>query len=1079
MSQGTLTIYSASAGSGKTYKLTGIYLTSLFRSRYNYRKILAVTFTNKATAEMKSRILDHLYNLASGKETDYLAGLIKTTGKTEEAIRLEAKEILFSILHDFSRFSVTTIDAFFQKVIRAFARDSGLHSGFNVELDHSLILSAAVDEMIASASEDKKLEEWLIEYSTSNLEEEKSWNLKNGIMKLAEELFSEKFKILSIAERSKLEDKDFLMSYIKTIRQISSSFEKSMLESGKKCEKLFYDFGLTDDMFFHKGQGIPGFIRNIASGSVKKPNIYVREIVNDPPKWATGKVSEQLQNAIAGGLETELRNIISFYDNNIINYNTAVIVQSDIYALGILSDVLKKVHQITTSENSFLLSDSGELLNLITREDQAPFIYEKVGTRYENFMIDEFQDTSIIQWDNFNPLIKNSMAEGFDNLVVGDVKQSIYRWRNSDWEILGTMQEKLVDNKRFISIPLKTNWRSRTNIIRFNNALFSIIPLLLDEELSGMSPDLNFRRLFAEAIQDDPGRKPGGFVRLEFVDDDRNTDDENSGDKKKKVAKKWSNKVLDKLPEVIELFQDNGYSASDIGVLVRDGRQGSAVLKTMISYSNTCAPEKKLKYNYNIVSNDSLLLSNSHAINFIIAVIGVINDPDDIISRAQMLRFYLLARGVADADKASLKRDELVNVPNDNFPDGYEKFLESVKQLPLFEATESIISFFGLGEYSWNVAYLNSFQDSILSFTGRSNPGFQLFLDWWEAKGKTKSVVLPENQDAARVITIHKSKGLEFSVVILPFLSWNLDHKNLRQPFMWVKPDQPPFNDLGIVPVKYKSGLSETIFADFYKNEKFSSYLDNLNLLYVAMTRAKDAIYSFAPENTSTENKIAETLRNAITGKPDPDINSDLILNRYYDKEKKVFEYGEIVRCTGKKAENKNITSSEYTVTHGLKSLKLKLHGENYFSPGNSEIKKKINYGKLMHEVFEKVKTPADIYGAVRRLVLDGKISQIEAVELEKKITSLISAPQVSEWFDPDNNVFTEAEILMPSGSTRRPDRIVFRKDKAIIIDFKFGEESPHYTHQLHYYRTLLNEMGYPEVDAKIWYVDKNKIVTV
>ena len=439
MGKGTLIIYSASAGSGKTYKLTGIYLTSLFKSGYNYRRILAVTFTNKATAEMKSRILENLHKLAVGENSEYLPGLVNAINKPEEWIRNEAKEILNSILHDFSRFSVTTIDSFFQKILRAFAREVGLHSGFNIELDHSTILSSAVDEMIASAAADTQLKNWLTTYAMSNIDEEKSWNLKEGIIKLAEELFKEKFKILSTDERSKLENKKFLLGYIEKIKSVSSSFEKQLHDYGKRSDEIFSKFELTDDMFYRKGKGVPGFIRFMVSGLVKEPNSWVREIENEPPRWSTGTTSPQLQAAINSGLDKTLKEAIHYYYENIVDYKSAIAILSNIYALGILSDVLHNVHLITASENSFLLSDAGEFLNLITREDQSPFIYEKVGNRYENFMIDEFQDTSIIQWNNFRPLIENSMAEGFDNLVVGDVKQSIYRWRNSDWQILGSV----------------------------------------------------------------------------------------------------------------------------------------------------------------------------------------------------------------------------------------------------------------------------------------------------------------------------------------------------------------------------------------------------------------------------------------------------------------------------------------------------------------------------------------------------------------------------------------------------------------------------------------------------------------
>lgn len=1064
MEHGTLTIYSASAGSGKTYTLTAIYLANLFRSRYNYRKILAVTFTNKATAEMKSRILDHLHKLAVGEYSDYLSELIKSTAKPEEWIRNEAKEILNSILHDFSRFSISTIDSFFQKVLRAFTREVGLHSGFSIELDHSTILSAAVDEMIASAATDTQIKDWLLKYAKSNIDDEKSWNLKSGIIGLAEELFKEKFKILSYDEQSKLENKDFLLNYIEKIKSLTRSFEKELNGYGKKAEELFTLYDLSDDMFYRKGQGVPGFIKSLASGNYRGPNSYVREILIDSPRWSTGKLAPQLEGAINGGLDQTLRDAIKFYDDNIILYRSGESVLSYIYALGILSDVLHNVHIITTSENSFLLSDAGEVLNLITKEDQSPFIYEKIGNRFENFMIDEFQDTSIIQWNNFNPLIVNSMAEGHDNLVVGDVKQSIYRWRNSDWTILGRVLPGLVDNKRIFSKPLTTNWRSRSNIIRFNNTLFTIIPGQIDESLADDFLDVSFRKLYAEAVQADPCKNDGGYVKLEFIDNNKET--------------KWQDIVLERLPLIIKSVQDKGYKASEIGIIVRDGKEGGLVLNSLIDFNNKCLAEEKNLYNFNVVSNDSLLLSNSPVIVFLIAVISVINDPQDYLSRAVMLRFYLMATGNEEAEAAPLRSDKLIERSRSYFPSGYEEFLEKLSQMPLFEATESIIRFFGLGDFSWNVPFLNTFQDYIVNFTGNKNSDIQSFLDWWEESGTKKSVVLPGNQDAMRILTIHKSKGLEFKIVILPFLSWNLDHIPSKQPVLWVKPDKAPFNELGIVPVKYSKELTNTIFSDYYKEEKYSVYLDNINLLYVAMTRAKEVLYGFSVDNPRSENSIAGILKNAVSAKPGSQADQQFDMNSFYNDKTGIFEYGEMPENKVEKQDKKNLISSKYDVSQTMESLKLKLHGENYFSSGNEAVRKKINYGKLMHEVFEGINTPADIPVAVRKLVLEGKITAEESDGIGKRVNEMIKNPLVSEWFADDIKVLTEAGILLPSGLTRRPDRVIFKDGKATIIDFKFGEENPPYAGQIDLYRSLLIDMGYNDIEGFIWYVDKDLIVS-
>jgi ATP-dependent helicase/nuclease subunit A len=1065
MGKGTLTIYSASAGSGKTYILTGIYLANLFTSRYSYRRILAVTFTNKATAEMKSRILDNLNRLSKGEPCDYLDELKKTTGREESWLRHEAGEILNSMLHDFSRFSVSTIDSFFQKVLRSFAREAGLHSGFNIEIDHTVILSEAIDEMIASAAKDEQLKKWLITYAISNIDEEKSWNLKDGITKLAEELFKEKYKILSEQERSLLENKNFLLGYIDRIRAVRSDFETSLKDYGVRAMKIFSDFGLSDEMFYQKGRGVPGFIRNISGGRITNPNNYVREIIGDSPKWATSDIDPQLQSAIDKGLEKTLKEAIAYYDRDIKNYNTAEAILSNIYALGILSDVLHNVRILANAGNSFLLSDAGEVLHLITKTDQSPFIYEKIGTRFENFMIDEFQDTSRLQWNNFSPLVSNSMAEGFDNLVVGDVKQSIYRWRNSDWRILGQELAEMVDGDRFLSEPLAVNWRSRSNIIEFNNVLFTIIPGIIDNDLDQYSLPVSFKKLYSEAKQTDPGKKPGGYIKIRFIEDDK------SG--------AWKDVVAAELPAIIESVQDKGFKASDIGIIVRDSKEGAFILKSLVTYANNCSSDKKESYNYNIISNDSLQLSNSPVICFIISVLKVVNNSSDMISRAAMLRFYLLSRGYENSDSVSLEVETLEQVSADTFPDAYEILLEKAGQYTVFEAVEHIIAFFGLGNFQQNVAYLNTFQDYVIGFAGPGNSDIPAFLDWWETTGVRKSVVLPANEEAMRILTIHKSKGLEFKVVILPFISWDLDHPPHSHPFLWIKPDAEPFNELGIVPVKYGKDITETIFESSYIDEKYSVYLDNINLLYVALTRAKDLIFGFVPDKQGTDNSISGLLKKVFFNDYSEQSKDYHSLIKGFDRGKKQFEIGEMPVNSDEKVEKTGLPVPGYIVNHNMASLKLKLHGENYFAAERIAVRERINYGKLMHEVFEGINMVEDIAPAIRKLVLEGKLPEDESHALNERITGLISAPGVADWFSPDNKVLTEAAILLRSGETRRPDRVIFRKGKTLVVDFKFGEEHDRYADQVNQYRSLLGDMGYDNIEAYIWYVDRNKIVSV
>jgi len=479
----------------------------------------------------------------------------------------------------------------------------------------------------------------------------------------------------------------------------------------------------------------------------------------------------------------------------------------------------------------------------------------------------------------------------------------------------------------------------------------------------------------------------------------------------------------------------------------------------------------KQKYDYSIISNDSLLLDRSFAVTFLLAVMAVLNDPDDMISKALMIRYYLLATGNDEAESVSLLSDELDETSRKYFPEGYDSFLQEVKLYPLFEMCERITGFFGLDRHPSHALYLNAFQDLTLSFTGSRSSGIKSFLEWWESAGCNKSVVLPEYQDAMRVITIHKAKGLEYRVVILPFISWNLDHVAGKQPVLWARASVPPFNATPIVPVRYRKELENTIFADDYTDEKYSTYIDNINLLYVALTRAKDAIYGFVPASPKASNGIAKVITEAVRHVPE--------LVACQNTEMNLFEYGALTPVERKPVPDRGFEAPGYHVSFGMKSLKLRLQGEDYFTAGAETVRERINYGRLMHEVFQEIINSDDTGRAVRKMVAEGTIPEKDAPDLEERINSLISSPGVAEWFSRKNQVFTEQPLLLPSGITRRPDRIILIDGKTTIVDFKFGNEDPNHAAQVNYYRKLMSEMGYSNIEAFLWYVDINKIVKV
>ena len=1069
MDSGILTKYNASAGSGKTYNLTAIYLSRILRTKSGFKKILAVTFTHKAASDLKRKILNQLRSLSRGEKSDMDEFLISSTGKSFERLSDDAREIIENILYNYSFFSVGTIDSFFQRVLKAFTREINLQHGYVIELDHSVILRNAVDNMIADSSGDGALRNWLAEFSDERIEEGKNWDLKKDILKQAEEIFREKFRLLDEKEREKLRDRELLNAYASSLRGIIYGFRARLKEYSERCNHILDQNLVTEDMFLNGNRGgVPTFLRMLGegvTGTWDSPGKTVMKVLDSPPQWATkAGPSPQLKSALENGFDTSFTGALKYYIENYFSVNTAVLILENVYTLGILSDVLRNVHEITSSENKFLLSDAGELLYRITAGDQAPFIYEKIGTSFENYMIDEFQDTSHIQWNNFRPLITDSMAQGFENLVVGDIKQAIYRWRNSDWSIFGKLIDEQIGTDRILTRDLDTNWRSRKNVILFNNSLFKSLPLITDNTGKFSTPHLTIADNFRNSVQQCPPGRDGGFANIRFI-----AEDDETGFREKSLAL---------LPAIVEELQDYGYSGSDIGILVRRNSEGAEIMQFLLDYQSTIDETRRGKYNYNTVSSDSLLLVNSHAINFIISLLYYLLDDDDDLNKTVILRNWLSLTADGDALGSLLMEESSGEALGKVLPEGFQVMLGRARQMPLFEATENIIDFFRLGQDPGNTPYLSAFQDSVLEYSGSESPDLPGFLEWWESTGIRKSVILTENRDSMRVMTIHKSKGLEFKVVILPFLNWSLGHA--FPPTLWLTPGSEPFNRLRLLPVRYSSQMENSLFADAYYQERFSAAIDNLNLLYVAFTRAVDGLVGLCPDN-SRRTTVATLIKQVFTSDNDTETADPIIkMKEYFNETAKEFRFGSVQPILKKSEENgKSIKAGEYPVTGSINRLRLRFHGDNWLIERGDERGKKINYGRIMHEILETVNIQEDIPEAVRKKVLEGRIPVEERSEIESRLITALADERVKGWFSIGLNVLNEAAILVPGGESRRPDRIILGDNNVIVIDFKFGDEKTGHIRQVVKYKSLLDKMGYRNVSGYLWYVDRNYIKEV
>ncbi|MBM3420788.1 MAG: hypothetical protein FJY11_06615, partial [Bacteroidetes bacterium] len=916
-----------------------------------------------------------------------------------------------------------------------------------------------VDDLINNLNNNPELRRWLLRYAGSLFEEGKPIDLASSVYDLSRTIFSEQYKLLPPDARSRLSDLEGIGRFVTELESQTYSFRSRLRQLGAECVEIMNRNGLDDSMLRGGQKGVGMYLRSIAQGEVKAPYKYVTEALDDNKWHSKPQFYSAVEAAVGDGLAEKTSDIVRMMTSGIVGYETSGVILQNIYMAAILTDVVKVLRERTSMENSFVLADTGDLLMSITENDQAPFIYEKSGNAYDVFMIDEFQDTSVIQYRNFKPLVENSLAQGSDTLVVGDIKQSIYRWRNGDWSILGSRLEEDFSGERIDSRPLSVNWRSGREIVRFNNSLFTRLPAMLDQELNQEGGDavLSLAGIFADAVQSVPEGRDGGYIRIEFArsDDDGRSDE----------------KALIRLPGVIMDCQDAGFRASDIGILVRKREEGTLVLEYLARYRQSAEIGPGSRYNFNILSVESLLVGSSPAVCFIVAAMVRISGNAGMLNRSEMMRYYLMASFREELGEADISAVGLPATEERFYPEGYEGFLAGAASKPLLTLSEDIISFFGLNGDEADTAAINFFHDQVTDYMNRKGSSLRSFTDWWLDKGRESSVILSGRQDAMSIMTIHKAKGLQFPVVIIPFLTWPFDQKSGSP--MWVVPQQEPFSRAGALPVGYSQRLKSTIFAGDYYRERAQSYLDNLNLLYVAFTRAEERLYGFA--GIRNKGDTGAILNRAIIS-AGGDGGEIVSLPDFFDTAGGVFEMGSAAGYSPRQEADEAVLPG-YQVFSSEGRLRLRFYGRDLLNESGLPLSSRIQYGTVLHEILGKVKYREDVSLAVLSAVEQGYISRDTAPETVRLIDEIISRPEVAVWFDKEATILTEPEILTGTGEIRRPDRVVIRDGVATIIDYKFGEERKEHLTQIETYSRLIGEMGYRIESACLWYIESNRIV--
>ncbi len=1067
---GKLLKYSASAGSGKTHALTAFYLSRVLHDPGAYRRILAVTFTNSAAAEMKERILRRLHTLGLGNEKGdrerkefaawlchFFPGLWPDREEAVITVRKNAPLALNNILQDYSRFTVGTIDSFFQRVIRAFAREIDIPAGYEIELEHQAILSDAVDSLLSEVATDNRLLDWISSYVASRLDDSKGWDIRREIMEVAVQVFREDFRQLSPGDRKMIGDYGVMAGYESKVFSVRRGFESDLRKLAEEGVRIYTECGLTPDDFMSKSRGGVGeSLRRYARGDTRKPgNAWIKAA--EEGRFHAAGARPDVINAFgeAGrrGLDDVVKKISDLFDRRYGLYVSALAQVRTIHVIGILGAISERVREQAHEQNLFLLSDSGELISKLIADDDTPFIYEKIGAAYDHYIIDEFQDTSRIQWNNFRPLIAETLSRGNDNLVVGDVKQSIYRWRNSDWRIIHTEAAETFGDM-VETVHLSTNYRSRKNIIRFNNALFSpaAIPASCDERLA--YEGLRISDVYSGSEQEGTPGKPGGFVNVTLY---KKSDDEG-----------WKERVLRDLPAAVERLQDHGYRADDILFLCRTNEEGKNIISRILEYSSTCTPEQRRRYNYEITSGESLLLERNPAVTLMTACLRFLTDPASRINRSQIVRSYVLAIG---GDEGFAYGGDTPEGGNESLPNGWEQAVESLRNSSLYSATEGMIRFFGLGENRANTAYISSFQDVVLTWSGRHSSDISAFVQWWDDEGCKSTLSQSDRQEAMRVMTVHKAKGLQSKVVIVPFAAWEFSKPGYSRSLLWITHVPAPFAPMPVVLPEMSSRLDESLFAGEARMERASDWLDGINLLYVAFTRAVDALLVMAPEVTRTTGGTASaaSLINEAVAK----LSDDFIVT---DEESvRQIQCGVLPPVEIEEREPW-LEISGYNPVEPRGSLRLRTGGAlprdevKMAEPGGRA------YGIMMHEILSRVTTTGDIEAAVDNACVTGLMPVTGRDAAITRLRAMLSSEKVKSWFNGSASVMTEATIILPTGAARRPDRVMIDGSQVTVVDFKFGEPSPRHRQQAADYRQLLLQMGYSGVRSWLWYVEKDMI---
>lgn len=1108
-----LTVYRASAGSGKTFTLAVEYISLLVKDPENYQHILAVTFTNKATQEMKMRILSQLYGIANSLQSSqqYFNKVKEKTNMPDAVIRNNARAALTLLIHRYNNFRILTIDAFFQQVLRNLAHELGQTANLRVDLNNEEITEKAVDQMIESLEKGQPVLQWISTYINNSIEDDNGWNIIGKIKTFGTNIFKDFYKAHEANLKEQLSNADDFKAYETTLRKRRNDIRKTFNSKARSILNEIKNANL--DIPSNYRIGLYKYLTDsaIAPLTNKPLKAGVLKANESPQNWTSSKCAkadkQQIQTLAAEVLSAQLSELIAYNNDNWNEFQSIQLTLSHLSELRLLHAIADAVDNLTKDTNRFMLSNTQALLKELIADSDTPFIFERIGARLKHVMIDEFQDTSTIQWQNFQVLLANCMAQELSqNLIVGDIKQSVYRWRQGDWGILNNIEKSFAHQKIRLE-TLDYNYRSEKRIIDFNNAFWEQCVANTAKEVAQDDAEKAeiVQKAYEDVAQKTHKTTENGFVKISLY-----------------PSKSMKEAVLEELIETIKELFNNGYGGknqSKIAILVRSKSNIQDIVNALLqSFGNEI----------NIVSDEAFRLDASLSVNIIVSAMHLLTHPDDVLTRGKLVKLYnqeVLKKPLTDTDllvsinesnnidtknidkkeRRKLATEQQMAKLNSQLPPEYVANRELLLGLPIVDLVDKLFMLFGLDRLEGQSSYICTLYDTLNDFLKDHTADIDDFINEWENSLSSKTIQSDEIE-GIRIMTIHKSKGLEFDNVIIPFCSWEMEKKGT----LWceTKNKPAPYNKLPLLPIDFsRDKLIGTVFEDDYKEEHFQNIVDNLNLLYVAFTRASKNLFVFGlrqgkttldniakgtpPGNRSYAielalRQVSEQLQGSLLSFPD-DIGSEIH-----------FEYGTLAPETHEKehavADNpflikpdKHIVSiatypQAATFKQSNKSIEF-VKGED-IDP--SDRTRYIKIGNVLHQLFSTIYTTADIPARLNELEQQGIIynDEITSAQLRTRIEDAITNPQVQEWFTKRWQLYNECTILEYNKDTNeveehRPDRVMTDGKEFVVVDFKFGKEREEYKKQVQQYMEILIRMGHKKVSGYLWYVVKNNVVEV